>query len=448
MNRLRIWVRTAGWMPLLVCSASILAQEQPEQLAPPKPANPAEAKPEGQALALPDLIRIGLERNPALRQADLEIEAARGRAVQAGLYPNPTVSVVGEELGGRDGPGGFITAPLVSQEIVTGGKLKLSRAVAAQRVDQAGLALIRERFNLITAVRQGYFEVLAVQRRVQILQDLLKLATQSYETTRKLMDAGQVAELDLLQFQVERDRFQTEMEAARRELVAAWQRLTSSMGEPTLPYTGLQGSLEALLPDYEPARVRTLMLEEHPDILSTRFGITRAELSLRREKVERIPNVTMEAGYTRDNIGRQDEWTFRIGVPVPLFNHNQGNIQAAHAELGQATQEVNRVENVLINRLATAYGDYSASKQRAERYRTAIRPAALRAYQLAQGAFKGGQFEYLRVLQAQRSLAEADLEYNRALLEVWKAASQIAGLILEEHWPASILGVCDGQPRE
>jgi cobalt-zinc-cadmium efflux system outer membrane protein len=173
-----------------------------------------------------------------------------------------------------------------------------------------------------------------------------------------------------------------------------------------------------------------------------------SELALRRERVERIPNVTMEAGYTRDNIGRQDEWTFKVGVPVPIFNRNQGSIQSAQAELGQATQEVSRVENSLINRLATAYGEYAAARQRAERYRTSIRPVAQRAFKLSQEAFKGGQFEYLKVLQAQRSLTEADLEYNRALQEAWKAASQIAGLLLEEHWPESIIGPCDGLPRQ
>lgn len=426
---------------LLGASAPVCGQELP----PPRPAAEPVALATHQApvsLRLADLVRISLEQNPGLRQADLEIEAARGRAVQAGLGPNPTVSVIGDELGGRDGPGGFITAPLVKQEIVTAGKLSLSQAVANRKTDQAGLALIRERFNLLTTIRQGYFEVLAVQRRAQILEELVKLTGRSYESTKKLLDAKQIAELDLLPFQIERDRFEIELEAARLELTAAWRRLSASMGAPDLPYTELQGSLEAALPEYDMQQIRTFMLEEYPDILSARIGITGAELALRRENVERIPNVTVAAGYTRDNIGRQNEWTFQIEVPVPLFNRNQGNIRAASAELGQAGQEVSRVEYALLNRLATAFGDYSAARARARRYSSSILPTAERAYKLSLDAFKGGQFEFLRVLQAQRSLAEAKLEYNRALQEAWKAASQIAGLTLEEHWPASMIGPC------
>jgi cobalt-zinc-cadmium efflux system outer membrane protein len=88
-------------------------------------------------LTLTDLIRLTLDRNPRLSQAAFAIDAARGRAVQAGLYPNPTVRVSDEELGDRTGPGGILTAPAMSQEIVTGNKLGLSRAAALREVDQA-----------------------------------------------------------------------------------------------------------------------------------------------------------------------------------------------------------------------------------------------------------------------------------------------------------------------
>lgn len=416
---------------VLSCSAGwSLAQEA---LPAPKPAQSANLAP---ALKLADLVQISMERNPALQQAALEIEAAQGRAVQAGLYPNPIVSATGEEIGDPNGAGGFITAPLVSQEIITAGKLKLSRAVAMRGVDQAGLARVRERFTLLTTVRQGYFEVLAAQQRVQILGNLGKLAVQSLDASRRLMEAKQIAELDLLQFQVERDRLSVNLEAARRELAAAWLRLAANLGDPGLAYTGLDGNLEAPFPQYDPDRIRTLMLAEHPEVLSARVGINRAELELRRQKVQCVPNVTVAAGYMRDNVARADEWTFQVALPVPLFDRNQGNVQAAVAQLGQAGQEVSRVENALIARLATAYGDYTAARQRAERYRDGIRPVAQRSFQLSLEAFKGGQFDYLRVLQAQRTLAEADLEYNRALGDTWHAASAIAGLILEgDAWP-------------
>jgi cobalt-zinc-cadmium efflux system outer membrane protein len=139
----------------------------------------------------------------------------------------------------------------------------------------------------------------------------------------------------------------------------------------------------------------------------------------------------LAGGNSRNFNDRENQATYQVSVPLPVWNRNQGNIRAAQAELGRAIQEVSRVQNELTGRLWTAYGHYAAARQRAERYRTAILPNATKTYRLSQEAFRGGQFEYLRVLQAQRAAAEANLEYIRTLGEAWRAASEIAGLLLE-----------------
>lgn len=433
----RIRAKAARWLAsvVLACTMpfSVLAQTLPQ----PSPIPESSAHGLTSPLGLDDLIGISLENNPTLRQAGFDIEAAQGRSVQAGLYPNPTVQVIGEQLGGQTATGGVVSAPLITQEIVTAGKLRLSRSVSQREVDQATLALLRQRYALFTTVRQGYFEVLANQRRVEVLTDLEKLAKQSYDNATKFLGAGEASKPDVLQFEVELDRLQTDQEAARRELAASWRRLAASMGVPRLPQQPLLGSLEATVPDYDFDRAAAQMIDVHPEVRSAQVGITRAQLALRRAEVERIPNVTVGAGYSNDDTlqPRQNEWRFEVGVPIPLFNRNQGNIRAAQAELGRATLEVSRVQNDLSNRLATAFGQYSAAKQRAERYQKSILPKAKESYRLTLAAFRGGQFEYLRVLQAQRAIGEANLSYIQALSEQWRAASEIAGFMQEEHWP-------------
>jgi cobalt-zinc-cadmium efflux system outer membrane protein len=440
--------RAVAWLlPVLLpwmvpCQGRAQELPMPRAVPPAAPLTDARTPP---ALGLADVLQLSLAYNPTLRQGDFEIEAARGRAVQAGLYPNPTVGVVGDEIGRE---GGIHTLPQLSQEIVTGDKRGLSRSVAEREVDQAELGLLRQRYALFTAVRQGYFEVLAIRRRLDVLTELVRLATQSYENAQKLLEAKQIAELDLLPFGVELNRLRADQEAAQREESAAWGRLAAGMGVPNLPPAPLTGSLEAALPDYAFDAVRAVVLETHPEIRSAQVGITRAQFALDRAEAERIPNVTLTAGYQRNFNDRENQATYEVSVPLPLWNRNQGNIRAAQAELGRAIAEVSRVQNDLVNRLWTAFGQYSAARQRAERYRTSILPDATRAYRLSQAAFRGGQFEYLRVLQAQRAVAEANLEYVRALAEAWRAASEIAGLLLEEDWPLSIVEPCAAGPKE
>jgi outer membrane protein, heavy metal efflux system len=384
--------------------------------------------------SLRDLIELSLAKNPALQQAGLNIQAAQGKAVQAGLYPNPTVSVTGDELGDRTGPSG-IWSVQAGQEIVLGGKLKLSRAAAQREVDQATLSLQSQRFALLTTVRQGYFEVLAAQRRVEILDELVKLAQKAQDNADALQKGKQIAELDVLPFRVELGRLTADYEAAERELMASRRRLAAAIGLPNMPIQSVEGSLEQMLPSYKYEEIHYLVMEAHPEVQSAVVGIGKAELTLRRAEVEKIPNVTVGSGYVRQGQNRSNDWLMGVSAPVPLFNRNQGNVQAASAELGRARYEVSRVQNDLAGKLASAHGQFTAAKQRADRYRTSVLPNATRSYELSILAFKGGQLEYLRVIQSQRTVAEARLEYIRALGDAWRAASEIAGLTLEDDWP-------------
>jgi cobalt-zinc-cadmium efflux system outer membrane protein len=429
---------TAALKPTVVQAAYSAAdtQGQEELPAPRKLDKDAVTAPDAsaQAIGLPDLIGLTLERNPRLGQVGWAVETARGRAVQAGLYPNPTVNVTGNEISDRTGPAG-IWSVYTGQEIVTANKLGLSQAAALKEVDQATLSLVAERYQVFTEVRQAFFEAVTLQRRAEILTELVKLAEQSTENAKKLLKAKEAAELDLVQLEVDLERYRADLEATQRALPGAYRRLAASVGIQDLPIDRLVGDLSTPLPDYDLDQVRLYMLGIHPELRSAEIGVERARLVLRWAEVEPIPNVTVGAGYTYQGQNRSNDWDIGVSVPIPVWNQNQGNILAARAQVNEATNRVGRVQNDLVNRLATEFSTYAAARKRAERYKTAILPKAQRTYELSLKAYQGGQFEYLRVLQAQRAVAEANLELVRSLGEMWRAASEIAGLMLEDQWP-------------
>lgn len=381
-----------------------------------------------------ELVQLALGRNPRLGRATFNIDAAQGRYTQAGLYPNPTLGANFDELGDRTGPAGVNTIPQVTQEIVTGRKLSLSQAVAAREVDQATLDLLRERYGVIGSVRSAFYDLYALERRIAVLDELVKLAGDAVKTSQSLLDAKQIARLDLIQLEVELARFRSQAEAARREVPGARKRLAAVVGDPRLAVGAAAGPFEDV-PKYDPDRVLDAVLATHPEVRIARVGVERAQAAIRRAEVEPIPNLTLTSGYVRQNQNRSNDWMVGVSAPIPVWNRNQGNIRAAKAELGVAIQDVGRVENELAERVATASRAYSAAITLADQYRTDILPKAEETYKLSLDAFKGGQFEYLRVIQAQRAVAEARLEYNRALGEAWRAAADISALLLEEWWP-------------
>src|SRR5947207_6075393 len=83
----------------------------------PVPAGPTVATP----LTLADLEQMAVRGNPTLAQAAAQVEAAHGRAVQAGLCPNPTVGYQAELIGVM-GTAGEMQGVFIDQTIVTAGK--------------------------------------------------------------------------------------------------------------------------------------------------------------------------------------------------------------------------------------------------------------------------------------------------------------------------------------
>ena len=401
-------------------------------MVPAAPASP----PTPERYTLDDLARLALEQNPRLAQAALAVEAARGRAVQAGLYPNPVVSVGGEEIGDREGRGGLWTAPQVSQEIVRGGKLALSQAAAGREVDQAALALAARRAELLAAVRVAHWDVVALGRRVELLNELRVLTARSVEQTRRLVEAKQAAPLDVIQLEVEAERTRAEAEAAEQELPAAFRRLAAAVGAKDLGQAPVAGSLDEPLPDYDLDRLRQYVLATHPDVRSAQVGLERARLLWQRAQAEPTPNVTVSAGYMRNFQSRSNDLTVGVSLPVPVWNRNEGNIQAAQAQTAQAAREVQRVENELTERVAAAYRDFAAARRRAERL-AVVRGRAEEAFRLVTEE-KAFTLTAVQRLVSQQAVTQARLEYVRALGEAWRAASVISGLTLEEPWPPAV----------
>jgi outer membrane protein, heavy metal efflux system len=384
-------------------------------------------------------VRVAIERNPRLARATFAIDAAQGRHIQAGLYPNPVLAATGDELGDRQGPSGIITAPQVTQEIVTGGKLSLSQAVAAREVDQAALNLLAERYAVIGSVRAAFYEAYALELRREILAELVKLSEQAVAQGKTWVENKQMARIDLVPLEVELERFRTDTEAVERELPAVRGRLAVVTGDPRMSIGRLAGTFD-LPPAYDLERAREAVLASHPEVRSARVGVDRAQAAIRRAEAEPIPNLTVTTGYMRQGQNKSNDWMLGVSAPVPVWNRNQGNIREARANLGIAIQDVARVENEVAERLTVAFRTYASARLRAERYRTQIVPRAEESFDLAMKAFKGGQFEYLRVIQAQRAAAEARLELNRSLGEAWRAASELSGLLLEEVWPGPAPG--------
>lgn len=395
--------------------------------------DPSDAQATG--LALDALVVLALEQNPRLAKVSFAVEAARGRAYQAGLYPNPLVALTWDELNDRTGRSGVNTLPLVTQEIVMGRKLQLSRAAAEREVEQANWDVMAERYKMLGEIRSAYFDALALQERVRLLCEIRRYGRDVTKTVRSLRDdAKQLADIDVLPVEAELFRYEADVESAQAEKAAAYKRLAALVGVNRMAIAKVAGQLgDYSLPDYDAESTPLYVLSVHPEIQMAQWGVEKAKFLVQRAKVEPIPNLTVNGGYVRQNQNRSDDYTLGVSASIPLWNKNQGNIRAAEAELCAAMQEVGRVENDLTDRVATALREFAAARKRAAKYQAVV-DRAEQAQQIATEDQRRN-LSPLMVLELQRSLRQARLEQLKSLGDAWKAAATISGLTIEDQWP-------------
>jgi cobalt-zinc-cadmium efflux system outer membrane protein len=374
---------------------------------------------------------MALGGNPTLAQAAANVEAAQGRALQAGLYPNPTVGYNGEQIGlrGRAGPGEQ-QGIFIDQTIVTAGKLRLNRAKYVQEVSQMEWQAAAQQYRVVNGVRVRFYQLLAMQRLLDVRADLLKVAEDAVRTTEELVNVGAANRPDLLQARIEARQERVALANARVLYRAAWRQLAALLGNPCLPLTRLQGDLEAAatVPEWDATLAH--LLEASPELQSARAEVRRNQIGLKREQVETIPNVQLRASTGYDFESRTETTTVNIGVRLPLFDKNQGNIQAAQAQLTRARAEVCRVELSLRQRLARSYARYRTAQALVKEYREHSLPEAKEAYELYLDSFKKRRAAWPQVLVAQRTYFQISVDYADALDQLRRAEVALLGLLL------------------
>ncbi len=437
LNR-NLWLQKtlAPMLLCLVCEASPLSGQQ-MQMAPESPSSSPQENPA--ALTLADLERMALAHNPTLEEAQAGVRASEGRKVQSHLYPNPTVGYEGREINGspiyRWGEHGFF----VSQPIVTAGKLGFSRQVSAAEEDQAKSVVAIQRERVVNAVRIAYYRMLGAQQSVELKGELDQLSQSAVLTAGQLANAGQADQPDVLQARVEAGRAHLELTAARAEQERDWQELASTVGNPSLPVATLAGKLDDPLPEIDRDQALAQILNSSPEVQEAAVGVTRAEAGLKRAQAAKFPDIELRGGlaYNRELLnvmGSPVGWEgeAQVGVQIPIFNRNQGNIQAADAKLERTRQELERVKLDLRARFASLFRDYADAHETVHQYRDQMLPDAQKAYELYLDKYRQMAAAYPQVLIAQRTLLQLRVEYTQALVSEWESAIAIQGHLLTD----------------
>lgn len=380
---------------------------------------------QAQTLTLDSALQTAFANNPDLAAAQWEIDIARGGRQQAGLIPNPVASLDAEDTRRAT----RTTTLKLSQTLELGGKRGARIEVATRAQDAAALTLEQRRNGLRAEVIDGYYGALRAQERLDLAQRSLALAERGLVVANGRVTAGKSSPVEATRAQVQLSEIRLELNRAQVGLTDAYRRLAASTGSASADFQAVAAQTQATpsLPACAPLLAR---LEQTAELRLAELQILQSEASVGLEKAQRIPDLDVSIGSQYDAGVRERVNLVGVSMPIPLFNRNQGNVLAASRRADQARDLRNATELRLRTETRQALDLWQTANTEVRAFNQQILPAAQSAVDSATRGFEMGKFNFLDVLDAQRTLIAARTQYLTATAQAtdaWVRIERIYG---------------------
>ena len=388
--------------------------------------------PDGLHYDLNQLQAMAFAANPLLVQAEAQVTLARGAALQAGLHPNPVMGYEADTVGSGGTPnyhGGY-----VSTVIKTPGKLDLAESVANADVWNADLMRKKAHIDLITQVRGAYFAALIARENVRITEALVAFTDSVYRNQVDQLKGGIVSTSEPVQLRAMAVQARTALAQARNRYDSAWRQLAATIGVPELQAGYLDGVADVPIESIDYDKTLAYVVANHTDVLAAHNSALQARTNLRLQELNVVPDLLFYMALQKDSTTRpiyRTTYNMQVGVPVPIFDRNQGNILNAQGTLMKTAQEAPRIQNDLANRLADAVERYENARNLTELYRQNILPDQARTFR---GLYERHQQQpdivaFVEVVNAQQTLLTSINVYINTLSLRWTALTDIGSLL-------------------
>ncbi len=365
--------------------------------------------------------------NLDLRVARQQRSLAIAGLITSRQLPNPTFGFTAA----RDTPHEGISFDL---PIELGGKRGKRIAVAQEEQKSTEIDITGLTRHIRRRAREGFYRSLSAREQTAQAKTVMDLSTRIRDMAQQRFEAGDVAELEVLQAEVELARSAADYETTAQAERAADVELAALLNRSFDAPLSLQGQLADIPATPTLQAVTEQAMQTSGDLLKTVQDLKTEERRLELAKTQRIPNLDITVGA--DFNSPPD---FRVGakgglsVSLPLFNHGQGEIALSSARMELLRLTLASQRTSVSAQVAAAYFDYTAKAHQVEQYRKRVLPESVRLEKMAEESYQAGKTNLLILLDAQRRLNDLRKVYLDALF-----AAQGSFAVLEETVGASL----------
>ncbi len=408
-------------LPLVLCVLAA-APAQPQDIDTP--------------LTLRDAVRLALERNTLVLNADEQLAEVRGqvREVRADAFPQFTL----EGFGMRMRDPGILNSPSfdnlppefrdllnvtasnlfdvgmsIRQPVYTAGKvrtaIRLAEAGASEK--EAGIEVARQQVSF--QVFKAFHDWLLAEESLKVLRETYEQRKQHLDLARKRLALGVATEVDVLRFQVNLANLDPELIRAENRLRLARFTINNLIMVDVNTPTRIDGRLEYRpLPSVDVAMILKRAQEVRPELVVARRQLEEARLLLKLAEAQNKLSVDMEGRVglaVRDPKNFFDpnynRWSVTFNFKLPFYDSGRkaGQVARASSRVRTAEQNLKQLENNVRLEVLSAHDDLQSLAQAIDAAQLNVAQAE-RVQQMMQANYQYGAATTIDVLDSQTAI--------------------------------------------
>lgn len=381
-----------------------------------------------EALSADRYVEIVLRAHPAAALgAGLERAAAAERKA-ARLFPDP---VVGHSRGratptGPPSDGAAEREYSIAQTIPWPGAFRAGIRAADRAADVLRAEAEASRWDLAAQARRAFARLAAARALLEVARAAEADARSVRDLVSRRAELGEARESDRIKAAVEWLRQQRGLAAAEREAEAAEAIARTLAVEPLPAPLAVEPTAHPALPRLDPEALAGEIADRSPGLRGARAEVERRAALLSAARRGRFPDLAV--ALTRQRELDKDASGVSLALEVPLWNANRGEIARADAARRVAAASAERLRLELLADLRERLKDLQVAGDQASLLSGEILPAAERGVHLVRRTFEEGETSLLDLLDAQRTLRDAQREAAAARLALSVALAEVQRL--------------------
>ncbi|MGB1260286.1 MAG: TolC family protein [Akkermansiaceae bacterium] len=368
--------------------------------------------------SIPDRIR---KQNPDLAAARYRIKEALGRMHQSGRKSNPELEI-GAKQGSDFRERGISVG--ISQKFPITARLQLEKQLSLTQVKAAEQEIRDVERRLVADARELLIRTLASRQQRKLITQQKTISMQLADFIGKAAEKGESSVLDAGQAKLEAIQLENEIRQLKAEEVALTGKLKPLLGMSTSALLHAGGKL----PTLGTIKAANLNPNNRPDLKAAKLRTKAANKAAELERAKRYDDI--EVGISAelersedapDGYENQGSIGFRVKIPLPLHNKNEGAIEEADAKKARREKESQALAQNIRHEASTAHKEMKEWIKLSHEITTNLLPLAEKQSKLTEQAYRNGQGDLQSTLRSREQLLKlhsaklkAQLNYHLA----------------------------------